>query len=633
MSGWNGTDGTFPREACVQELVAAQAARTPGAPAVVADGCTLSYHELDRCANQLAHHLQRLGVGPEVRVGVCAERSLELMIGLLAVLKAGGVYLPLDPAYPRERLSFLVADGNAAVLLVQPHLRDLLRTGRAQLVVLDPPDQGPTRAGVGELRKGESPPATGATPDNLAYVMYTSGSTGSPKGVAMTHRALCNMLTWQVERSNLQSGARTLQFSSSSFDVSLQEVLATWSSGGTLVLISEQEHQDVYSLWRRLVDTRVNRLFLPPVALQQLAEVAQGERQIPGSLREVIAAGEQLRITPGIVELFSRLTDCSLYNQYGPSESHAATEFGLTGPPAEWTVLTPIGHPIADAQVHVLDPQMQPVPVGVPGELYIGGVGVARGYLDRPELTAERFLPDPFGGVPGARLYRTGDLGRYRPDGALEFLGRIDHQVKIRGFRVEPGEVEATLGRHPAVRECVVVARTTDAGSHHLVAYIGLQSRSEPPGAGELRSFLKGSLPEYMIPTTFVALARLPLTPTGKVDRNALPPPESSRPEVTAAFALPRTPLEHTLALMWAEILGLERVGIDDNFFELGGHSLLATQVASRVRETLRVELPLRQLFEAPTVAELATVLTKHVQPHPASVEGGAQSSDRPQGR
>jgi amino acid adenylation domain-containing protein len=612
---WNNTYRDYPQDKCIHELFEATVERTPLSVAVVFEGEQLTYRELNARANQVAHYLQGLGVGPEVLVGICVERSLEMVVGVLGILKAGGAYVPLDPAYPSERLTFMLEDTQTSVLLTQARLVESLPPHSSRVVCLD------TDWEV-IARHSQSNPVSQVTTNNLAYVIYTSGSTGRPKGVAMSHRPLCNLLFWQLESSTVSTGAKTLQFAPLSFDVSFQEIFSTWCSGGTLVLISEELRRDAVVLLHFLSEKAIERLFLPFVALQLLAEVADGQQAVPTSLREIITAGEQLKITRQIANWFTKLKSCTLHNHYGPSESHVVTAFTLTGSPSDWPALPPIGRPIANTQIYLLSAQLQPVPVGVPGELYIGGIALARGYLNRPDLTDERFIPNPFSDKPGERLYKTGDLACYLPDGNIEFLGRSDHQVKIRGFRIELGEIEAALWQHPSVREAAVMAREDVPGDKRLVAYVvhnpqdqGLQEQAADLQVEQvslaqkliphLRSFLQEKLPDYMVPSVFVMLDALPLTPNGKVDRRALPEPEF-RPELSLTFVAPRTPIEEMLASTWACVLGIEQVGVHENFFELGGHSLLATQVISRVRDTISIELPLRSLFEAPTIAELA---------------------------
>jgi acyl-coenzyme A synthetase/AMP-(fatty) acid ligase/acyl carrier protein len=407
----------------------------------------------------------------------------------------------------------------------------------------------------------------------------------------------------------MPEGARTIQFASLSFDVSFQDIFSTWHSGGTLVLITKAQRRDLAGLSHVLDAERVERIFIPAVALQQLAEGVAAGGALPRALRRVIAGSEQLHITQAVADMFARLEGCSLHNEYGPSEAHVVTRLVLDGGPDGWPPRPSIGRPISNVRIYLLDAHGRPTPVAVPGELHIGGVSLARGYLGRPDLTAAAFVPDPFSPEPGSRLYRTGDLARYLPDGNIEFLGRIDHQVKIRGFRVELGEVETVLGQHPGVREAVVLAHEFAPGDKRLVAYVAAEPGAEP-GVSELRNFAARKLPEYMVPGGFVVLERLPLTPNGKVDRRALPAPEQTRPDLSQTFVAPRTELEEVLALVWCEVLGLDRAGVHDDFFELGGHSLLATRLVARVNDAFETALPLRAVFECPTVAAFAERMT-----------------------
>ncbi len=606
---WNQTAIAYPQDTCVQQLFEAQVERTPDAVAVVFDDHTHSpsatYRTLNARANQLAHYLQSLGVGPDTLVGICMERSLEMVVGLLGILKAGGAYVPLDSAYPPDRLAFMLADTQVQVLLTQDTLWLNLPDHPAHVICLDTqwaaiaqhPTHNPTRQ---------------VASSHLAYVLYTSGSTGRPKGVAMPHEALCNLIQWQLEHTAVPQ-PRTLQFAPISFDVSFQEMFATWCAGGALYLVSEDARRDMEAI-RRLIRTRqLERLFLPFIALHHLAEAAVQSAVYPSSLREVITAGEQLQVTPAIATLFEHLPTCTLANHYGPTEAHVVTTFVMPETVRHWPALPPIGRPLANAQIYILDRHHQPVPIGVLGELYIGGRPVARGYHQRPGLTSETFIPNPFG---AGRLYKTGDQTRYLADGSIVFLGRLDQQVKIRGFRVELGEIEAALCEHPEVREAVVIDREEPPGEKRLVAYVLRQGAGgQPPEAPAacdlpLADFLRLKLPDYMVPSIFVQLEALPLTPSGKVDRRALPAP-APRP-LADHFAPPQTPTQVTMAAIWREVLGLEQVGIHDNFFELGGHSLLATQTISRIRNTFGIELPLRTLFEHPTVAGLAEAMVDH---------------------
>jgi amino acid adenylation domain-containing protein len=585
VEDWNRTAVAPPPQPSVVSVFEDQARRTPDAIAVTWGEVRLSYRELDVRAEAWATALRARGCGRGARVALAVARGPAFPVAVLAVMKAGAAYVPLDPAYPAERLAFMLRDCEARVVLTEAAIAGRLPATAAEVIAMDAPPAGPGDAA-----------ASAATPDDLAYVIYTSGSTGRPKGVAMPHRAVLNLVTWQAARSPLP--ARTLQFASPSFDVSFQELFATWATGGCLVLASDDERRDPAALLRICRDQRIERLFLPFVALHQLAEAAHGAELAGLALREVITAGEQLRITPAIAALFTQLPGCRLYNQYGPTETHLATELALTGPPATWDALPSIGRPIANVRVHVLDGERQPQPIGVPGELYIAGAGVACGYVGRDELTAERFVPDPFGAA-GGRMYRTGDRAKVLPSGELVFLGRSDDQVKVRGYRIEPGEIEAALGGHPVVRGAAVVAQT-ERGATRLCAYVACAD----PGASvaELTAHLRARLPEYMVPAVIAVVRELPLSPNGKLDRKALPAPELVR----AAYVAPRTAMEQRVAAVWEAVLGVERPGATESFFAIGGHSLLATQVVSRLRAALGVELAVRTLFEAPTIAELA---------------------------
>ena len=603
-------------------LFATQAERTPDAIALTWEAGCCTYRELGRRAARLARRLRQLGIGPDVPVAICLRRSPEMAVAVLGVLAAGGAYVPLDPAYPRERLARMLELAATRVLLSQPDLLPSLPAAGITVVFpaahelagAAPDAEGDKElelvaaraAGDGRLPRTLEPATGGVQPDDLAYVIFTSGSTGVPKGVALPHRALVSLFAWQLGQSALAAGAKTLQFASLSFDVSCQELFATWAAGGTLALISEAVRLDAAALLDVLARDQVERIFLPFVALQQLAETAAERGLHPHALREVVTAGEQLQITGAIAAFFSRLPRARLWNQYGPSESHVATAFALAGPARGWPALPLIGKPVANARIHLLDETARPVPPGVPGELHIGGACLARGYFRRPELTADRFVPDPLGGA-GQRLYRTGDLARYRPDGDVEFLGRNDQQVKIRGFRVEPGEIEAALATHPGVREAAVVARAAAGGPRRLVAYV---VPAEPaPAVAEIRAWLRDLLPEHMVPAVFQLLDSLPLTPSGKVDRRALPDPDPAAAGPEAVAVPPRTPVEVLLAGIWRDLLGIERVGVRDSFFDLGGHSLLAVRLMARIRRQCGRDLPLAVLFAGPTIERLAALL------------------------
>ncbi|HMK71848.1 MAG TPA: amino acid adenylation domain-containing protein, partial [Myxococcaceae bacterium] len=576
--GWNATRAGYPRERTVVELFEEQARRAPGARAAVFEGEALTYAELNGRANQLARRLRELGAGPERVVGLCVERSLELVVGVMGVLKAGAAYLPLDPSYPQERLRFMVEDAGV----------ELLVTGAGQASALGFDEGRVVRLGEEALcGLGREDLPRQAGPEHLAYVIYTSGSTGRPKGVGLEHRGLCNLAAAQAAAFGLGAQSRVLQVASLSFDASVWEVVMALTRGASLHLVKQEVLLSTEELCGAIEREGITTATFPPSLLGTLPA-----ERLAGRLGTVVVAGEAfprelaVRWAPGR----------RLFNAYGPSETTVcATIHRCSGEEAS---SPPIGRPIANTQVYVLDGRLEPVPVGVAGELYIGGEGVARGYLKRPGLTAERFVPDPFGEA-GGRLYRTGDLARRRADGCVEFLGRLDHQVKVRGFRVELGEIETALGQHARVREAVVVARGDGPGEKQLVAYTVGEAT-----AGELRAHLRDRLPEYMVPSAFVALAAMPLSPNGKVDRKALPAPERGRGR---EYQAPRTETEKALAEIWARVLGVERVGLQDNFFELGGDSILSIQVIAQARQR-GLRLSPRQLFEHQTVEALAAV-------------------------
>ncbi len=597
---WNDTHSDTPHDQCLHALFEAQVELVPEAIALLYADQHVTYRELDARANQLAHYLQSLGVGADVAVGLCCERAPEMIVGLLGILKAGGVYVPLDPGYPAQRLAFLIADTHLPVLLTQDRLREHLPAFQGALLCLD--------SGWSEIAHSPATRLPGTvTPEQLAYIIYTSGSTGMPKGVAMSHAALVNLCTWQHRTSAHPAGTRTLQFASLSFDVASQEIFCTLGSGQTVVLLSEEMRSDPARLLSFINAEAIGRLFLPVVALHQLAEVAAFARKIPATLREVIIAGEQLQMTAQVVRLFERLPNCRLVNQYGPSESHVVSAYVLAHSPQSWPMAPPIGRPIANTKLYVLDSLMQPVPVGVVGELHIGGRALARGYLHRPELTAERFVPSPFGSQAATRLYKSGDLGRYLPDGTIEFVGRVDSQVKIRGYRIELGEIEVALREQSHVKEVVVVARGEPGesqGERRLVAYV-VPTTAEALTSQQLREALHARLPSYMVPSIFVLLPALPVNSNGKVDRHALPAPRRSDISQEERYEVPRTLAESQMARIWQEVLHLEQVGVRDNFFSLGGHSLLATRLIARIRNAFGVELPLRSVFTMPTIADL----------------------------
>ncbi len=592
---WNGARTPYPPDALIHTLIEEQARRTPGAVALRFEDTSLTYGELDARANQLAHHLRGLGVGPEVRVGVCLERSLELVVALLGTLKAGGAYVPLDPTYPPERLSWMFEDARPAVLLVQERLLPGLPANAARVVCLD--------SGWDEVaRHPVRPPEPLATPDNLAYVIFTSGSTGRPKGAMNTHRGVCNRLLWMRDAHGLGPGDTVLQKTPFSFDVSVWEFFCPLVVGARLVLARPGGHQDPAYLVRLITREEVTTLHFVPSMLQAFLEEPEVGRCT--ALRRVVCSGEALPVDLE-TRCLQRLPGVGLHNLYGPTETAVEVTFHACEP-KEGQRSVPIGRPLANTSIRVLDAHLRPVPVGVAGELYIGGVQVGRGYLARPGLTAERFIPDPFAETPGARLYRTGDVARWLPDGELEYLGRNDFQVKVRGLRIELGEIESALEQHEAVQQAVVLAREDVPGDKRLVAYV-VPTASVGLEPTELRAFLHQRLPEYMVPTALLVLQSLPLTPSGKVDRKALPAPDGTH-LARSPYVAPRDEVERTLAGLWAQVLHVERVGVHDNFFSLGGDSLLGLRVVSQARQA-GLDVTIRQLLQFQTVAGLAAAV------------------------
>ncbi len=590
---WNQTQAAYPQPTAVHELFEQQAARTPEAIALRRQEQSLTYRELNYRANQLAHQLCSLGVGPEVLVGILLERSVELVVSLLAVLKAGGAYVPLDPQYPAERLSFMIGDAGAKVLLTQKHLVESFPRLEASVVCLDD-DWQTIAAGW----PAHNPPGD-ATRGNAAYVIYTSGSTGTPKGVVVEHHSLCNHLLWRQATYPLHAADRFLHKASISFDIAVWEIFAPLIAGAQLVLAEPGGEKDAAYLTRTMATQQITMVYFGPAMLQEVLAELGLENCV--SLRHVFCGGDSL--TFELQRRFYERLKGSLHHQYGPTETTVDVTVRDCGRDDQRQPV-PIGRPIANTEIYILDPQLQPVPVGVPGQLFVGAASLARGYFNRPDVTAEKFLPHPFSTRPGARLYSTGDLARYLADGQIVFLGRIDNQVKVRGFRIELGEVEAVLHRHAEVREAVVIVREDATGEKRLVAYVVSASDVEM-NSGKLRATLREKLPEYMIPSAFVQLRELPLTPNGKVDRRALPAPETDF-SLSLSYVGPRTPVEELLCGIWSEVLGVGGIGVTDNFFEVGGHSLKATQVVSRIRETFRIELALRTIFESPTIESLA---------------------------
>lgn len=593
---WNNHRTDYPKDECIHQLFEARADQTPEAVAVVFEDKQLTYGELNRRANQLAHYLQTLDVGPDVLVALCFERSLEMVVSLLATLKAGGAYVPLDPTYPADRLSFMLADSGAKVLLTQECLREKLPVHNHEVVAVD--SEWETIA----KESTENPKSTCA-PENLAYVIYTSGSTGKPKGVSIIHRAVTRLVL-DTNYVEVKPSDRIAQASNTAFDAATFEIWGALLNGACIIGISRDIVLSPQRFANELRERNISVVFLTTALFNQIA------RDVPSafsSLRQLMWGGEA--VDPHWVRVvLDHGAPQRLLHVYGPTETTTFASWQLVTEVADGVTTIPIGRPISNTRIRVLDRHLNLVPIGVQGELYIGGSGLARGYLNRPELTSEKFVPDPFSPAPAARLYKTGDIGRYLLDGSIEFVGRVDQQIKIRGFRVELGEIESVLAQHEDISECVVIARDDDPGDRQLTAYIILG-----PGRAlhleSVRHFLRQRLPSHMVPAFFMSLEEFPLTPNGKIDRRALPLPKESRSDLGKPFVAPRSETEKRVAAMWGDVLRREEIGIYDNFFDLGGNSLLATQVMSRVRDVFHQEFPVRSLFEYPRLEEFGRLI------------------------
>jgi len=588
---WNATDAKYPQERCIHQLFEAQVERTPETVAVVFENQQFTYHELNVRANQLAHHLRALGVWPRVLVGVCMERSLEMIVGLLGVLKAGGAYVPLDPTFPAERIAFMLEDAQVAVLVTQQRLITQLLTHDAKVVCLDADK-------TLLVQQSEANLVPAATSDNLAYVIYTSGSTGRPKGVQILHRAVVNFLLSMQQQPGLTADDRLLAITTLSFDIAALELFLPLMVGARVIVASRDVVTNGTALIETLYHSGATVMQATPITWRILLAAGwQRNHQL-----KILCGGEALPL-----ELAQQLLPAaaSLWNMYGPTETTIWSTVCKIEP--EDKVVT-IGRPIANTQLYILDAQLQLVPIGVPGELYIGGDGLARGFLNRPELTAERFISHPFSNEPGARLYKTSDLARYRADGTIEHLGRLDFQVKLRGFRIELGEIEAVLSQHPAVRQAVVVAREDVPGDKRLVAYVVLQ-KEQVATVNDLKSHVMKQVPAYMVPSALVLLETLPLTPNGKVDRRALPAPEPSRSTAEDSYVAATLPVQQQLVQIWEDLLGVRSIGIKDDFFDLGGNSLLAVRLFDRIAQACGKKLPLSSLFAGASIEHLAMAL------------------------
>ncbi|NEO15135.1 MAG: amino acid adenylation domain-containing protein [Moorea sp. SIO3F7] len=608
---WNDTASEYPKEKCIHQLVEEQVEKTPDAVAVVFEEEQLTYHQLNQRANQLAHHLLSMGVGPEVLVGICVERSVQMVVGLLGILKAGGAYVPLDPNYPSERLSYMLEDSGVEVLLTQQSLVESLPSHNTQMVYLD------SEWGAIEEYSQDNL-EVGVDSDNLAYVIYTSGSTGKPKGVQINHKALVNFIESMQQKPGLESTDIFISVTTLSFDIAGLELYLPLITGARLVVISREIATDGMLLAQSLDNYQVTTMQATPATWRLLLTAGwKGNKQL-----KILCGGEALDI---ILAKELLKTSKQVWNLYGPTEATIWSAVALVDNQFSGSFV-PIGFAINNTQIYILDRHLQPVPIGVPGELYIGGDGLARGYLNRPELTSEKFITNPFCNSKSERLYKTGDLARYLPDGNIEFLGRIDNQVKIRGFRIELGEIESVLNTHPQIQQTVVIAREDLPGNKRLVAYIVVE---ESLSTNQLREFLKQKLPDYMVPSAFVTLDTLPLTPNGKVDRKSLPAPDGVFSRVEE-YVAPRTTIELQLTQIWSEVLNLTSVGVQDNFFELGGHSLLAVRLMSKIQQQFQINLPLATLFQSPTIEQLASLLGSSVNTQNPILVGIKTSGNQP---
>jgi len=599
---WNRTEVEYPRELCVHELVEAQVLRTPNASAVEHSGKRLTYRELNERSNQLARFLRKRGIGHEARVGICLRRSLELPVAILAVLKAGAACVPLDPAYPKERLTYMLEDSEASLVLSQPGLLSEVTDFEAEVVNLEPD----WKLFADESRENVR---SNVEPENLAYVIYTSGSTGKPRGVLLTHGGLVNHNVAASKLFGITTTDRMAQFASISFDIAIEEIFPTWIAGGSLIVREEDASLAVGDFLRWVDQNGVTALDLPTAYWHELVrEMAESMLKLPKSLRLVIVGGEKAQ--SGALATWRKLTGSRVrwVNTYGPTETSVIVTSYEPKDSEKLPAVLPIGRPIANTKIYILSKSLQMLPVGVAGDLYVSGPGLARGYLNRPETTAEKFVADPFSQEPGARMYKTGDLARYLSNGDIEFAGRTDDQVKIRGYRVELEEIEAVLGAHPGAHEVVVMARENASGEKSLVAYL-VPSREQVPTASELRSYLTKKLPHYMVPAAVVLLEAMPKTPNGKVDKRALPVPKAADFAATQEYVAPSSELETQLTQIWETVLDKKPVGIRDNFFELGGHSLLAARLMHRIEQQLGKRLPLAALLQAPTIEQLTRLM------------------------
>ena len=592
---WNNTKTDYPNDKCIHQLFEEQVEKTPDAVAVVFEQQKLTYSQLNSKANQLAHYLQKLGVVPETLVGICVERSVEMVVGLLAILKAGGAYVPLDPNYPTSRLKYMVEDAQLSIILTQEKWQNHLLDTKASVICLDTDEEIINQ-------QSQQIPENQVTANQLAYVIYTSGSTGQPKGVTIPHQGLLNLVFWHQRTFEVKSSDRASQIAGVGFDASVWEIWPYLSAGACLHLVNSEIRLSPEALRNWLISEQITISFVPTPLLENLCSL---EWPAQTKLRTVLTGGEKLHKYPSVALPFR------VFNNYGPTENTVVTTSGLVVSGQEGSTLPPIGKPISNTKVYILDKNFQPVPIGVAGEIHIGGNSLATGYHNRPQLTAEKFITNPFDKSQATKLYKTGDLARYIPDGNIEFIGRIDQQVKIRGFRIEIGEIEALVSQYPDVKENVVIAQSDPAGDKRLVVYIvpKQESTQDTSLIPQIRQFLKQKLPEYIIPAAFVLLDAFPLTPNGKIDRRALPVPDTVPSGISTAYVTPQTETEQLLAKIWQDVLQVEKVGIHDNFFELGGHSLLTIKVHTKLQKIYAQDISIVKLFQHPNISEFSKYL------------------------